>query len=74
LATSCLSNCRRSARKSPKGEQLATIESVKAASELFSPVSGEVVEVNGDSTRRRRSSTKDPLGAGLVREAAPFRA
>jgi glycine cleavage system H protein len=28
------------------GEQVAVVESVKAASEVFSPVSGEVVEVN----------------------------
>ena len=35
-------------KKIAKGEQLATVESVKAASEVFSPVSGEVVEVNGE--------------------------
>jgi glycine cleavage system H protein len=29
-----------------KGEQLATVESVKAVSEVFAPVSGTVVEVN----------------------------
>lgn len=28
------------------GEQVAVVESVKAASEVFSPVSGEIVEVN----------------------------
>ena len=31
-----------------EGEVFGTIESVKAVSELFSPVSGEVVAVNGD--------------------------
>ncbi len=30
-----------------KGQELAVIESVKAASEVYAPVSGEVVEVNG---------------------------
>lgn len=29
-----------------KGEQLGTVESVKAVSEIYSPVSGEVIEVN----------------------------
>ena len=31
-----------------KGEQLAVVESVKAASDVYSPVSGEVVETNGE--------------------------
>ena len=30
-----------------KGEQLAVVESVKAASDVYAPVSGEVVEANG---------------------------
>ena len=47
-----------------KGEPLATIESVKAASELFSPVSGEVVEVNGELDTSPALVNEDPLGAG----------
>src|SRR5215469_6870895 len=35
-------------RKLKQGEVFGTIESVKAVSELFSPLSGEVVAVNGD--------------------------
>lgn len=31
-----------------KGKEFGTIESVKAASEVFAPVDGEVTEVNGD--------------------------
>ncbi|MEJ2757675.1 MAG: glycine cleavage system protein GcvH, partial [Anaerolineales bacterium] len=31
-----------------KGEEIATIESVKAASEVYAPVSGKVVEMNED--------------------------
>ena len=30
-----------------KGDQLAVVESVKAASDVYAPVSGEVVEANG---------------------------
>ena len=44
-ATSCTSSCRPSARVS-KGDPFGVIESVKAVSELYAPVSGEVVEVN----------------------------
>ena len=35
-------------RKLTQGEVFGTIESVKAVSELFAPVSGEVIAVNGD--------------------------
>jgi glycine cleavage system H protein len=35
------------ARKVAQGEAVAVVESVKAASDVFSPVSGEVVETNG---------------------------
>jgi glycine cleavage system H protein len=37
-----------SGRKAKQGEAVAVVESVKAASDVFSPVSGEVVEANGD--------------------------
>ncbi len=47
-----------------KGEQLATVESVKAASEVFSPVSGEVVEVNGELEASPAVVNEDALGAG----------
>ena len=35
-------------RKTKQGEAVAVVESVKAASDVFSPVSGEVVEANSD--------------------------
>ena len=35
-------------RKAKQGEAVAVVESVKAASDIFSPVSGEVVEANAD--------------------------
>ncbi|QGM45139.1 glycine cleavage system protein GcvH [Methylocystis heyeri] len=47
-----------------KGEQLATVESVKAASEVFSPVSGEVVEANAALEENPATVNEDPLGAG----------
>ena len=41
-----------------KGEVFGTIESVKAVSELYSPVDGEVTEVNARWCRTRRRSTR----------------
>jgi glycine cleavage system H protein len=35
-------------RKAAQGEAVAVVESVKAASDVYSPVAGEVMEVNGD--------------------------
>ena len=35
-------------RKAAAGEAVAVVESVKAASDVFAPVSGEVVEANGE--------------------------
>jgi glycine cleavage system H protein len=44
------------------GEEFGTIESVKAVSELFSPVAGEVVEVNSDLTSKPELVNEDPHG------------
>jgi glycine cleavage system H protein len=35
-------------RKAAQGEAVAVVESVKAASDVYAPVAGEVVEANGD--------------------------
>ena len=35
-------------RKAAQGEAVAVVESVKAASDVFAPVAGEVIEINGD--------------------------
>ena len=47
-----------------KGDQAAVVESVKAASEVYAPVSGEVVEVNSDLEGAPASVNEDPLGKG----------
>src|SRR5918993_794251 len=49
-----------------KGEVFGTIESVKAVSELYSPVSGEVVEVNSALAQRPESVNGDPHGAWMI--------
>ena len=47
-----------------KGGQAATIESVKAASEIYSPVSGEVTDGNGALADEPELVNSDPYGAG----------
>ncbi len=49
-----------------QGEQFGSIESVKAVSDLYSPVSGEVVEVNGDATAQPEKVNEDPYGTWLI--------
>ena len=47
-------------------QTIGTIESVKAVSEVFSPVSGEVIEVNGDLNGSPESVNQDPHGKGWI--------
>lgn len=42
------------------GDALGTVESVKAVSEVFSPVSGEVTEVNADLSTAPEKINQDP--------------
>jgi glycine cleavage system H protein len=48
------------------GDELGSIESVKAVSELFSPVSGEVVEVNEALADNPALVNTDPFGDGWM--------
>lgn len=47
-----------------KGAEAAVVESVKAASEVYAPVSGEVVEVNSDLEAAPGTVNEDPAGRG----------
>ena len=49
-----------------KGEVFGTIESVKAVSELYSPVSGEVTEVNSRLAEKPESVYADPHGSWMI--------
>jgi glycine cleavage system H protein len=53
-------------RKLQAGEVFGTVESVKAVSELFAPVSGEVLEVNSDLTDKPETINRDPHGAAWM--------
>ncbi|HEX9636057.1 MAG TPA: glycine cleavage system protein GcvH [Acidobacteriota bacterium] len=45
---------------------LGTVESVKAVSEIYCPVSGEVVEVNGALTEHPETINSEPHGAAWM--------
>ena len=52
-----------------KVEQFATfgvVESVKAVSDLFAPLSGEVVEANGALSKEPELVNREPYGAGWM--------
>ena len=47
-----------------KGGEAAVVESVKAASEVYAPLSGEVLEVNAALPETPSAVNDDPTGAG----------
>ncbi len=49
------------------GEEFGSIESVKAASELYAPISGEIVAVNEGINDAPEAVNTDPYGAWMVR-------
>ena len=48
------------------GQSFGTIESVKAVSELYAPVAGEVVEVNGALKQKPEAVNSDPHGSWMI--------
>jgi len=51
-------------RRVEKGKEAAVVESVKAASEVYAPVSGEVVEINETLTGDPAKVNADAMGEG----------
>ena len=47
-----------------KGDQAGVVESVKAAADIFMPVTGEVVEVNEALRENPALANSDPMGEG----------
>jgi glycine cleavage system H protein len=52
--------------KLAKGDGAAVVESVKAASDVFAPVSGEVIEVNGAVDAQPGLINEDAMGRGWL--------
>lgn len=49
-----------------QGESYAEVESVKAVSDVIAPLSGEIVEVNGDLADAPERINDDPYGEGWM--------
>ncbi|WP_028573587.1 glycine cleavage system protein GcvH [Desulfonatronovibrio hydrogenovorans] len=49
-----------------KGQEMGVVESVKAASEIYAPVSGQVVEVNHELENSPELINQDPYGRGWL--------
>lgn len=52
--------------KIDKGESFGTVESVKAASDVVAPISGEVLEINGELEDEPDLINSDPYGKGWI--------
>ena len=52
-------------------EQFGTVESVKAVSELYMPVAGEIISVNKTLEESPELVNKDPYGKGWMIEVKP---
>ena len=51
-------------REVAKGDEAAVVESVKAASEVYAPITGEIVEINGALDETPAKVNEDAEGAG----------
>src|SRR5690554_5889106 len=50
-----------------QGKDFGVVESVKAASDLYAPISGEVIEVNEDLIDSPELINSDPYGSWMVK-------
>ena len=51
-------------REVARGDEAAVVESVKAASEVYAPITGEIVEINGALDETPAKVNEDAQGAG----------
>ena len=55
-------------------KSFGVVESVKAVSDLFAPLSGEIVEINGELPNAPQTVNQDPYGKGWMIVIAPSKA
>ena len=53
------------------GDDCAVVESVKAASDIYAPIGGEIVEVNSELDDAPESVNSDPYGGGWLFRMRP---
>jgi len=58
-------------RSLAQGEAFAVVESVKAASDVYAPVAGTVVEVNEALSKAPETINQDPYGSGWIMRLKP---
>lgn len=54
------------------GQECAVVESVKAAADVYSPISGEVIEINEAVLENPQLVNEDPYGKGWLFRVRPF--
>ncbi|MFC2951844.1 glycine cleavage system protein GcvH [Marinicaulis aureus] len=54
-----------------KGDEMAVVESVKAASDVYAPISGDIVEVNTAIVEEPAKVNEDPQGAAWFVKIKP---
>ena len=54
------------------GQECAIVESVKAAADVYCPISGEVIEINEDIIENPQLINQDPYGKGWLFRVKPF--
>ena len=55
-------------------QAFGVVESVKAVSDLFAPISGEVLEINAELPQKPETVNKDPYGKGWMIVVKPSNA
>ena len=53
------------------GQEIAVLESTKAAADIYSPVSGEIMEVNQNLSSNPELINRDPEGEGWILKVRP---
>ncbi|RLI22061.1 glycine cleavage system protein GcvH [Candidatus Bathyarchaeota archaeon] len=58
-------------RKVKQMESIGTVESVKAVSEIYTPISGQIIEVNTELSESPELINQDPYGEGWIAKIQP---
>lgn len=55
-----------------KGDSFAAVESTKSVSDLFAPISGEIVDINEVLIESPETVNDDPYGEGWIAKISPY--
>jgi len=58
-------------RRVEASEACAVVESVKAASDIYAPISGEIIDANGELNSNPELINSDPYGEGWIMRIRP---